>query len=123
LKVVSAKERAGGNILGKLVRQTYLYHLTLKASSRNGLVKGVVDKIRTKILGFPKDERFFLSDAQLVQGPFEVIASQKNPPNEVLETWKVVLALISDMKRQTDLHQAKFLITINIPGDQVKESD
>jgi len=123
LKVVSAKERAGGNILGKLIRQTYLYHLILKASSRSGLAKGIVDKIRTKILGFPKDERFFLSDAQLVQGPFEVIASQKNPPNEVLETWKVVLALISDMKRQTDLHQAKFLITINIPGDQVKESN
>ena len=78
--VASAKERTGGNILGRLVRQTYTYHLVIKASRGNLAAKIIIDGLRTKILGFPSDARFFLSDAQLIQGPFEVIASQKIHP-------------------------------------------
>ena len=120
--VMSQKERAGGNWLGKLARETYTYHLIVKVSQKNDLAKRIVDKIRTKVFLFPKEERFFLSDAQLVQGPFEVIASQKNPPQEVADTWKLIRTLISDMRRQTDEHGAKFLITINIPKAQIEVS-
>lgn len=117
--VISQRERSHGNWLGEIVRETYSYHIIIKAASGNALAKGFVDKVRTKILGFGKEERFFLSDAQLVQGPFEVIASQKNPPKEVLESWFLIKALIEDMKSQTEAHKAKFLITINIPRAQV----
>lgn len=123
LVVVSARERAGGNFLGKLVRQTYIYHMSARASGESDFSKSIFGKIRVSVLGFPKDERFFISDAQLVQGPFEVIASQKNPPVEVREAWKVIEALIDDMARQTEEHGAKFLITVNIPRVQVVESD
>jgi len=123
LDIISTKEKTGGNWLGNVVRETYNYHLIAKAFSRNRISKILFDKFRIKILGFPKEERFFLSDAQLVQGPFEVIASQKNPPDEVLEGWELVKALVSDMKKQADSHQAKFLITINIPRAQVFPDD
>lgn len=123
IKVANSQDRAGGNFLGRLVRQTYIYHVIIKAASGQSFTKNLVDKIRVKILGFPKDDRFFLSDSQLVQGPFEVVASQKTPPKEVLDTWQVVKALISDMKKQSDEHQAKFLITINIPRAQVSGGD
>lgn len=123
LVVVSARERAGGNFLGKLVRQTYIYHMVARASGESDFSKSMFGKIRVSVLGFPKDERFFISDAQLVQGPFEVIASQKNPPTEVREAWKVIEALTHDMAGQTEEHGAKFLITVNIPKVQVVESD
>ncbi len=123
LEVISASERAGGNFFGKSLRETYLYNLVVKAASGNQTAKRVVDKVRTKILGFPKDDRFFLSDAQLVQGPFEVEASRKNPPAEVLKTWQVIGAMLADMKRQADDHGAKFLVTVNIPSAQVDSSD
>ncbi len=123
LEVVSVKERAGGNFLGKLARQTYTYHLLVKASSNNQSAKEIVEIIRTKIFGFPKEERFFLSDAQLTEGPFEVLASQKNPPSEVINTWGIVRALVGDMKKQADSHSAKFLITVNIPRAQVFPAD
>lgn len=122
LEVVATRERAGGNILGKMARETYLYHLTVKASFGNQIAKRMIGMLRVKFLGFPKEEKFVLSDAQLVQGPFEVVASQKNPPEEVLKTWEVVQALVLDMKKQADMHGAKFLITVNIPGSQVKEA-
>lgn len=123
LEVISAKERAGGNILGRLARETYTYHLIVKSASGSELTKRLIENVRVKILGFPKEERFFQSDAQLVQGPFEVIASQKNPPKEVGDTWKIVEALIFDMQKQAEGHGAKFLITINIPRAQVSPSD
>ncbi|MBI2598679.1 SGNH/GDSL hydrolase family protein [Candidatus Curtissbacteria bacterium] len=122
LEVISAKERAGGNILGRLARETYTYHLIVKSASGSELTKRLIENVRVKILGFPKEERFFQSDAQLVQGPFEVIASQKNPPKEVGDTWKIVEALIFDMQKQAEGHGAKFLITINIPRAQVSPS-
>lgn len=124
-QIVVAKpgERQGGNLLGKAVRQTYLYHLVVKAASASERGKRVVDKVRVKILGFPKDDRFYLSDAQLVQGPFEVVASQKNPPPEVVESWKIIKTLTSDMKKQAESHGAQLLITVNIPRAQVDESD
>ncbi|MBI2012509.1 hypothetical protein HYS90_01115, partial [Candidatus Curtissbacteria bacterium] len=123
LETVSTKERFGGNLLGKLVRQTYLYHIAVKASSAGNLTKILMDEIRTKIFGFPKEERFFLSDAQLTQGPFEVIASQKNPPKEVVDSWEIIRALLLDMKRQSEKHEAKLLITVNIPRLQVQPED
>lgn len=119
-EVISAKERAGGNFLGKIVRETYTYHLVVKAASTSEVAKRIVEKIRTKVLGFPKEERFFLSDAQLVEGPFEVIASQENPPKEVLDAWELVKVLVFDMKRQADEHKAEFLITVDIPRAQVQ---
>ncbi len=122
IEIVSAKERAGGNFLGKAARGTYTYHTIVRASSGNDFLKRWVERVRVKILGFPKDDRFFLSDAQLVQGPFEVLASQKTPPGEVEETWQVIGALVSDMKRQADAHSARFLITVNIPRAQVDPS-
>lgn len=123
LEVITAKERVGGNWLGRAVRETYSYHLIVKAASANEATKRLIDKVRVKILGFAKEERFFQSDAQLVQGPFEAIASQKNPPAEVDQTWQVVRALISDMQRQSDEYGVPFLITVNIPRAQVRESD
>lgn len=119
IRVKTAAERIGGNILGKLARETYTYHLIVKAASLNGLTKQIVEGIRVRILGFAPEERFFLSDAQLVEGPFEVIASQKNPPPEVLKTWKVIEALVFDMARQAQEHNAGFLVTVNIPRAQV----
>lgn len=121
--VISAQEKVGGNFLGKLLRNTYVYHLIVKASSTNQISKRLVDKIRVKILGFTPEGRFYLSDAQLTSGPFEVIASQKNPPKEVIETWQIVAALLSDMRKQTQDHGAEFLVTINIPRNQVDEAD
>ena len=58
LEVISPKERAGGNFLGKILREAYLYHMIVRASSQSDLGKRVVGKIRTKVLGFPtsKDE-------------------------------------------------------------------
>ncbi len=123
IEVITNAQRAGGNFLGKLARQTYTYHLIIRAASSNVIAKRAVDKVRTKILGFSKEEKFFLSDAQLVQGPFEVIASQKNPPSEVAGGWKLVKALIFDMGKQAKDHEAKFMITINIPRAQVLPSD
>lgn len=116
---VSMVDRVGGNFLGKSVRETYTYHLIVKASSGNIMTKRFVDRIRVKILGFPKEERFVLSDSQLAQGPFEVIASQKNPPQEVLDTWNIEKALLADMQRQASDHKAKFLVAISIPRAQV----
>lgn len=112
-------ERLGGNWLGKLVRRTYLYHLVIKASSGSNFAKRVVDKIRVRILGFAGDEKFFLSDAQLVQGPFEIVASQKNPPDEVRQGWDVVKALILDMSKQATENNSKFLVTVNVSKMQV----
>ena len=123
IDVISAQERAGGNFLGRFLRNTYVYHLVVKASSVNQLSKRVVDKIRVKILGFPPEGRFYLSDAQLTSGPFEVIASQKNPPKEVIEAWQTVAALLADMKKQSRDYGAEFLVTINIPRNQVDEAD
>lgn len=123
IRVMSQKERVGGNWLGRLVRETYLYHLVVRAASGNDLAKRVISKIRTKILGFAPEERFFLSNAQLVEGPFEVVASQKNPPKEVFLGWELVRALVGDMKRQAEEHGAKFLVTVNIPRAQVLPSD
>lgn len=123
LEVVSAVKRVGGNILGRLARQTYSYYTFAKAAGGSQITKSAFEKIRVKILGFAPEERFALSDAQLVQGPFEVVASQKNPPSEVVNTWYVVEVLIGDMKKQVDRHGAKFLVTINIPRAQVRESD
>ena len=123
IEIISPKERAGGNFLGKALRETYMYHMMAKAAGGWKFSKLVFEKARTRILGFTSEERFFLSDAQLVQGPFEVIASQKNPPIEVAETWEVVGAMISDMARQAGEHGAKFLVTINIPRAQVREPD
>ena len=123
IEIISSKERAGGNFLGKALRETYMYHMMAKATGGWKFSKLVFEKARTRILGYEREERFFLSDAQLVQGPFEVIASQKNPPIEVAETWEVVGAMISDMARQAGEHGAKFLVTINIPRAQVREPD
>lgn len=123
LEVISAMERAGGNFLGKAVRQTYIYHMIASASGRSKFTKSAFETIRTNVLGLAPDERFFLSDAQLVQGPFEVVASQKNPSAEVTEAWEAVRALTGDMRRQAKDHGAEFLITINIPRAQVRESD
>lgn len=119
IEVVSAKERAGGNFLGKAARETYTYHMVIKASAGNAYLKRLVDKVRVKILGFPKEDRFFLSDAQLIQGPFEVFASQKNPPPEVYETWNVIRTLLFDIEKQAKEHNAEFLVTVNIPRAQV----
>ena len=119
IEVISARERAGGNFLGRIARETYVYHTIIKASSGNEFLKRVVDKVRVKILGFPKEDRFFLSDAQLVQGPFEVLASQVNPPAAVDQTWDIVSALVSDMEKQAREHNAGFLVTVNIPRTQV----
>lgn len=116
-------ERLGGHKIGRLVRQTYLYHLIAKASLRNDLTKRVFDKFRVKILGFPREDKFFLSDAQLQQGPFEVIASQKNPPPEVNLGWEIVRLLIYDMKEEADKNNCAFLVTVNIPRAQVRVSD
>ncbi|MBI2327055.1 SGNH/GDSL hydrolase family protein [Candidatus Curtissbacteria bacterium] len=123
LKVVDPKDRMGGNWLGKLVRETYIYHLVVKASLGNQFFKKLVDDVRISILGFVKEERFFLSDAQLVQGPFEVVASQKNPPREVLDSWSLIKVILADMKRQANEHKAVFLLTINIPKAQVQAGD
>lgn len=123
IEVIGPDERAGGNFLGKLLRETYTYHLVIKAASGNEAAKRVVDRIRVKALGFPEEERFFMSDAQLVQGPFEVFASQKHPPSEVLEGWKMIKALVNDMKKQADDNKVQFLITINIPKAQVFDRD
>ncbi len=123
IEVTTEAQRAGGNFLGKAARETYLYHLFVQALSGSDFGKRVVNKVRVKILGFPKDDKFFLSDAQLVQGPFEVIASQKNPPKEVLNTWQVVKTLILDMKKQADGHGSGFMITICIPRAQVDIGD
>lgn len=123
IEVVSPKERAGGNFLGRAVRETYIYHMVGRAAGGSEFTKLAFDKIRRRVLGFPKEERFFLSDAQLVQGPFEVVASQKNPPSEVGAAWEIVGGLIEDMDRQADEHQAKFLVTVNIPRAQVREVD
>lgn len=123
IEVISRKERTGGNFLGRIARETYIYHLAVRASANNQLTKKMMGYIRSKIFGFAQEEKFFLSDAQLVQGPFEVIASQKSPPGEVLETWEVVKALIRDMKKQSDEHGAGFLVTINIPRAQVQPED
>ena len=123
LEVATTKARSGGNFFGKLARETYIYHLIIEASATNTYSKRIVQYIRTKFLGFPKEERFFLSDAQLVEGPFEVIASQNNPPVEVIKTWEIVRELIADMKRQTDENNAILLITVNIPGAQVEPDD
>lgn len=120
LEVMSAEDRAGGNFLGKKVRKTYIYHLLVRATSGSDLGKTLLDEVRTRILGFPTEERFFMSDAQLVEGPFEVVASQKNPPADVFSGWELVKALILDMRRQTEEHDASFLITINIPRAQVQ---
>lgn len=122
IDVVSAKERAGGNFLGRIARETYTYHIIIKASSQNAFLKNQVDRVRTKILGFGKEDRFFLSDAQLVSGPFEVMASQKNPPVEVNQTWEVIGALISDIMKQANDHNAQFLVTVNIPRAQIDPS-
>lgn len=119
LEVASAEDRAGGNWLGKHFRKTYTYHILIRAGSGSDFGMRLVEKLRTKILGFPKDERFFMSDAQLVEGPFEVVASQKNPPLSVLQGWELVKALILDMRKQTEDHNAAFLVTVNIPGTQV----
>ncbi|MDP2632128.1 MAG: SGNH/GDSL hydrolase family protein [Candidatus Curtissbacteria bacterium] len=119
IEVVSAKERAGGNFLGKAVRETYIYHMVIKASAGNAYLKRLVDKVRVKILGFPKEDRLFLSDAQLIQGPFEVFASQKNLPPEVDQTWNVIRALLFDIEKQAKEHNAEFLVTVNIPRAQV----
>lgn len=116
-------ERLAGNWLGKLVRQTYTYHVLVKAASQSPLGKRTLDKVRVGLLGFPKEDKFFLSDAQLVQGPFEVIASQKNPPEEVLAGWRIIKALILDMKRQADTNGAKFLVTVNTSKMQIIPSD
>lgn len=123
LKMTSIKERERDNVLGQLVRQTYTYHIIVQAASKSKPGKNLVNYIRTKFLGFAKDERFFLSDAQLVEGPFEVIASQKNPPKEVIDTWKIVKALIYEMNSQAKDNGAQFLITINIPRSQVDSED
>lgn len=123
VEVISPKERAGGNFLGKAARLTYIYHMITRAAGSTEFAKLAFDKVRTGVLGLAPDERFFLSDAQLVQGPFEVVASQKNPPPEVTEAWEVVRALTGDMRRQAKDHGAEFLITINIPRAQVRESD
>lgn len=123
LKIINSKEREGGNIIGKFVRETYTYHIIIKASSSNKLGKQIVNSIRTKFLRFSKDGRFFLSDAQLIEGPFEVIASQINPPKEVQDTWKIIRALIIDMKMQAKEKDAEFLITINIPSTQVEDEN
>ena len=122
IHVVSPEERAGGNFLGKIVRKTYIYQLVVRAASGNEFAKKIVDKVRTKILGFPKDERFFLSDAQLISGPFEIIASQKNPPQDVLDTWNIERILLADMEKQAEAHGAKFMVTVNIPRAQVDTS-
>lgn len=123
IEVVSREERAGGSFLGRLARETYTYHLVVRTSSGSDLGKRFIEKIRVKILGFTQDERVFLSDAQLVQGPFEAIASQQNPPPEVDQGWQLVRALIADMRRQADARSVQFLITVNIPRAQVRESD
>ncbi len=123
IEVASHGERVGGNLLGRMVRETYIYHFLAKVASANRFTKSVVSTIRTEVLGFASDERFFLSDAQLAQGPFEVIASQENPPEEVSETWEVVRALIADMKRQAEERGVQFLITVNIPRTQVRWHD
>lgn len=123
IEVNSPEERIGGNFLGRLVRQTYSYHIAAKAAGRSQITKSAFENLRVGILGFVPEERFVLSDAQLQEGPFEVLASQKNPPSEVVATWPLVEALIGDMKKQADRHGAKFLVTINIPRAQVRESD
>ncbi|MBI3341623.1 SGNH/GDSL hydrolase family protein [Candidatus Curtissbacteria bacterium] len=121
LTVRGAGERAGGNVLGKFARQTYFYHFLTNVSALNPYSKQVFSKLRTKVLGFATDDRFFLSDAQLIQGPFEVIASQKNPPPAVLSTWEVVKALIADMQKQANEHSAKFVVTTNINKSRISE--
>lgn len=113
------KVRAGGNKLGRFVRETYFYHYALSVASRNPVAKKVFYKLRTQVLGFKADERFFLSDAQLVQGPFEVIASQEDPPKEVEDSWLKVEALISDMNKQAQEHGARFLVTTNVNKSRI----
>ena len=122
LHIRNTGERYGGNWLGKFLRQTYTYHLLVKVGSFSDRGKRIIEKVRTKILGFPPADKFFLSDAQLVQGPFEVIASQKNPPQEVLEGWRVVDRLMLDMKKQAEIHSATFMVTFNVSKMQIVPS-
>ena len=123
LYLMKPDERLKGNRLGSFARRTYIYHMLIRAGSANVFGKRIIEKVRTKVLGFPKEEKFFLSDAQLVQGPFEIVASQNNPPNEVLEGWRIVKALIWDMKKQADENGAKFLVTVNVSKMQIIPSD
>lgn len=120
---VNLDKRLGGNILGRFVRRTYTYHKLNQVAQSTVLTKRVANKIRVKVFGFAQDERIELSDAQLIQGPFEAVASQKNPPKEVLDTWTIVKALILDMKKQADSHGAKFMISVKTPRAQVEEGD
>lgn len=120
LHVVTPEERAGGNFLGKFLQKTYIYNLVVRAASGSESGKILVDKVRRRILGFPKEERFFLSDAQLQEGPFEVMASKFEAPSEVSQTWDVIRALISDMKVQSEDHGAKFMVVVSIPRAQVE---
>lgn len=115
-------DRLSGNLLGNIVRQTYTYQMFIKAASGRDLTKRIAEKIRVKILGFPSEDKFFLSDAQLVQGPFEVMAAKRNPPEEVLVGWKMVKALILQMKKQAEDNGAEFLVTFNIPKSMVSPS-
>ena len=66
----------------------------------------------------PEDDRFTLSDAQLLEGPFEVIASRQNPPPEVLEAWETIRLILLDMQEIALDNGAKFAVTINVPGTQ-----
>lgn len=122
LEVVSAKDRVGGNFLGRLLREIYMYHLVVRAASSSDDGKRLIERIRTKVLGFSAQERFFLSDAQLAQGPFEIVASQKNPPAEVVSGWNLVRELLRDVKAQTDSFDVPLLLTVNVTRVQIDES-
>lgn len=119
IKAVSLKDRSQANFLGRTVRQFYLYYYLASFSQKNHFSARVFNKIRVNLLGFPKDERFYLSDAQLVNRPFDIVASQKNPPKEVADSWKIVELLIADMLEQSSKHGAQFLLVTNTVGFQV----
>jgi lysophospholipase L1-like esterase len=119
LRFLPPEQRLGGNLLGQKVRLLYTYQYISNILAKYPLGAKVVNKIRTNILGFPNEERLITSDAQLVQGPFEVIASQKNPPPEVITAEKTVELILEDMNKLADQNKSKFIIVTNIQQAQV----
>lgn len=117
------ENQISGNSLGKFVRKMYLYQYLGSVLSKNPISATVFEKIRTKVFGFSEDKRYLLSDAQLTNGPFEVIASQPNQTDEVKSSWQIIEAILKDMKKNTEEHNAKFLITTNITAPEVSPTD
>lgn len=113
------EKRISANWLGRNVRKLYLYQYIAPSLAKNKATSKYFQKFRIEILGInPKDDRFTLSDAQLLEGPFEIVASRENPPPEVSQSWEIIKLILKDMQKVTIENGAKFAITINIPGTQ-----